>query len=69
LNFFVDIEKTLASAHSLAELGNRAKPNIHDITRSLENGGVEIATFKQYLQTNVNDTNTGRKNNEPMKRT
>jgi hypothetical protein len=42
-------------------LGNRAKPNIHDITRSLEHGGVEISTFKHYLQTNVNETNIGKR--------
>lgn len=49
----------LSSAHLFAELGNRAKPNIHDITRSLENSGVEISNFKEYLNAKVNDTKTG----------
>ncbi|KAI8635728.1 hypothetical protein BD408DRAFT_427274 [Parasitella parasitica] len=54
------LDKMLSSAHLFAELGNRAKPNIHDITRSLENAGVEISNFKDYLHTKVNDTNTAK---------
>ncbi|CAO0799218.1 unnamed protein product [Mucor circinelloides] len=54
------LDKMLSSAHLFAELGNRAKPNIHDITRSLENSGVEIASFKDYLHTKVNDTKTAK---------
>ncbi|GAN04699.1 bromodomain associated domain protein [Mucor ambiguus] len=54
------VDKMLSSAHRFAELGNRAKPNIHDITRSLENSGVEISNFKEYLHTKVNDTKTAK---------
>ncbi|KAK4509071.1 uncharacterized protein ATC70_007421 [Mucor velutinosus] len=54
------LDKMLSSAHRFAELGNRAKPNIHDITRSLENAGVEISNFKEYLNTKVNDTKTAK---------
>lgn len=53
----VDIERMFTSAHRFAELGNRAKPNIHDITRSLENAGVQLNTFEEYLNTKVNDNN------------
>lgn len=49
----------LTSAHLYAELGNRAKPNIHDITRSLENVGVQLSTFQEYLTTHLNDNETG----------
>ncbi|CEP19129.1 hypothetical protein [Parasitella parasitica] len=52
------MDKMLSSAHLFAELGNRAKPNIHDITRSLENAGIEISNFKDYLRTRLNDTKT-----------
>lgn len=55
----LDIEKMLTSAHLFAELGNRAKPNIHDITRSLENVGIQINTFQEYLATHINDNETG----------
>ncbi|CAO3609303.1 unnamed protein product [Mucor fragilis] len=54
------LDKTLTSAHRFSELGNRAKPNIHDITRSLENSGVDISKFKEYLNTKVNDTKTAK---------
>lgn len=57
----LDIEKMLTSAHLFAELGNRAKPNIHDITRSLENVGIQINTFQEYLATHVNDNETGKR--------
>lgn len=49
----------LTSAHLYAELGNRAKPNIHDITRSLENVGVQLSKFQEYLTTHLNDNETG----------
>lgn len=49
----------LTSAHLYAELGNRAKPNIHDIRRSLEDTGIEINTFQNYLKTKLNDSDTG----------
>ncbi|KAI9476432.1 MAG: hypothetical protein EXX96DRAFT_577177 [Benjaminiella poitrasii] len=72
LDYFTNLinayfENVLNSAHLLAELGNRARPNIHDITRSLENAGVEVSTFKQYLNTKVNDTQTVRKVNRYFK--
>jgi hypothetical protein len=56
--FVIDIEKMLNAAHLYAELGNRAKPNIHDITRSLENVGAQLDTFETYLKTKVNDSAT-----------
>ena len=54
----VDIEKMFTSAHLYAELGNRAKPNIHDITRSLEDAGIQLETFQDYLKAKVNDSET-----------
>ncbi|KAI9360112.1 Bromodomain associated-domain-containing protein [Pilaira anomala] len=61
------IEKMLTSAHLFAELGNRAKPNIHDITRSLENVGIQINTFQEYLATHVNDNETVAKTSKYFK--
>ncbi|KAG2208101.1 hypothetical protein INT47_010463 [Mucor saturninus] len=61
------IEKMLSSAHLYAELGNRAKPNIHDITRSLENVGVQLNTFQEYLTTHLNDNETAAKTSKFFK--
>ncbi|GAA5807920.1 hypothetical protein MFLAVUS_001300 [Mucor flavus] len=61
------IEKMLTSAHLFAELGNRAKPNIHDITRSLENVGIQINTFQEYLATHINDNETVAKTSKYFK--
>ncbi|KAI7896561.1 uncharacterized protein EV154DRAFT_547215 [Mucor mucedo] len=61
------IEKMLSSAHLYAELGNRAKPNIHDITRSLENVGVQLSTFQEYLTTHLNDNETAAKTSKFFK--
>ncbi|GAA5799209.1 Bromodomain associated-domain-containing protein [Helicostylum pulchrum] len=61
------IEKMLTSAHLFAELGNRAKPNIHDITRSLENVGIQINTFQEYLATHINDNETVTKTSKYFK--
>lgn len=61
------IEKMLTSAHLYAELGNRAKPNIHDIRRSLEDTGIELNTFQNYLKTKLNDSDTVKKTNKYFK--
>jgi hypothetical protein len=50
----------LTSAHLFAELGNRAKPNIHDIARSLEISGVQILNFEEYLKETMNQADTGK---------
>lgn len=49
------------SAHLSAELGNRAKPNIHDITRSFDLAGIDMAVFKDYLQTKAPHAEEGKK--------
>ncbi|KAI8047293.1 uncharacterized protein B0P05DRAFT_566341 [Gilbertella persicaria] len=51
------IETMFTKAHLYAELGNRSKPNIHDITRSLQDAGLDIAAFKDYLYTQHQYTN------------
>jgi hypothetical protein len=50
----------LTSAHLFAELGNRAKPNIHDIARSLEVSGVQILNFEKYLKETMNEKDIGK---------
>ncbi|KAI8967902.1 hypothetical protein BDF20DRAFT_897733 [Mycotypha africana] len=52
------IDNMLTTAHRQAELGNRARPNIHDITRSAQKAGTDLSIFKHYLQTKLNDTPT-----------
>ncbi|KAI8990106.1 hypothetical protein BDB01DRAFT_780057 [Pilobolus umbonatus] len=50
------IEKMFTRAHLYAELGNRSRPNIYDITRSVEDTGIQISTFENYLKENLHDT-------------
>ncbi|CEG77390.1 hypothetical protein RMATCC62417_12150 [Rhizopus microsporus] len=51
------LERLLIKAHLCAELGNRARPNIHDITKSLLSANVDISAFEQYLSDTVHKTN------------
>jgi hypothetical protein len=57
----LDLDKLFTTAHLSAELGNRAKPNIHDITRSFELSGIDLDSFKDYLQSKPHN-NEGKKN-------
>lgn len=49
ISFVLDLERLLIKAHLYAELGNRARPNIHDITKSLQDANVDIPSFEKYL--------------------
>ncbi|KAI8368579.1 hypothetical protein EDC96DRAFT_574090 [Choanephora cucurbitarum] len=42
-------ERVFTKAHRLAELGNRTRPNIYDMARSLEAQGLDLNTFQQFL--------------------
>ncbi|KAI8876157.1 hypothetical protein K501DRAFT_232514 [Backusella circina FSU 941] len=61
------LEKMLTSAHLFAELGNRAKPNIHDIARSLETAGIQTSTFEKYLKDTMNHKDIVAETNKYMK--
>ncbi|KAG2187703.1 hypothetical protein INT44_005393 [Umbelopsis vinacea] len=43
------IEKLFNLSHAYAELGNRTKPNFNDIARGLEEAGLRLSDFEEYL--------------------
>ncbi|KAI8372216.1 hypothetical protein BD560DRAFT_395495 [Blakeslea trispora] len=43
-------ERVFHQAHRLAELGNRTRPNIYDMTRSLETQGLDLSSFQNHLE-------------------
>jgi hypothetical protein len=45
----LDIEKLFNLTHAYAELGNRTKPNFNDIARGLEEAGLRLSDFEEYL--------------------
>ncbi|KAG1461279.1 hypothetical protein G6F56_005761 [Rhizopus delemar] len=53
------LERLLIKSHLYAELGNRAKPNVHDITKSLYDAKVDIPSFEYYLSDTM--TSKGKK--------
>ncbi|KAI9309612.1 hypothetical protein BJ944DRAFT_226705 [Cunninghamella echinulata] len=44
------LETLLLSTHSYAEIGNRIRPNYHDIQQSLRNSGVDLLALEQYAE-------------------
>lgn len=50
-----DLENLLAKTHLYAELGNRTRPNYHDVIRSLEESGLQLSEFGDYLNQHRED--------------
>lgn len=50
-----DLENLLAKTHLYAELGNRTRPNYHDVIRSLEESGIQLSEFGNYLNQHRED--------------
>ncbi|CAO3702909.1 unnamed protein product [Rhizopus stolonifer] len=53
-----EFQKLLIKSHLYAELGNRAKPNVHDITKSLYDAKVDIPSFEHYLSDTMSSINS-----------
>ncbi|CDS10193.1 hypothetical protein LRAMOSA02869 [Lichtheimia ramosa] len=49
------LENLLAKTHLYAELGNRTRPNYHDVIRSLEESGLQLSEFGDYLNQHRED--------------
>lgn len=50
LIFYVDLETLLVSTHTFAELGNRARPNYHDIQRCFKKCDIDMLSLEQYSE-------------------
>lgn len=50
-----DLENLLAKTHLYAELGNRTRPNYHDVIRSLEESGMQLPELGNYLNQHRED--------------
>ncbi|CAO3579667.1 unnamed protein product [Absidia cylindrospora] len=44
------LETLLISTHSYAELGNRIRPNYHDIQRCFHKSGIDLSSLEQYSE-------------------
>ncbi|KAL0078675.1 hypothetical protein J3Q64DRAFT_1765625 [Phycomyces blakesleeanus] len=44
------LERILYSSHTYAELGNRMRPNYHDVEQSLKDEGLPMQNFEKYLE-------------------
>ncbi|CAO3607104.1 unnamed protein product [Cunninghamella blakesleeana] len=42
------LETLLLSTHSYAEIGNRIRPNYHDIQQAVKHAGINLLAFEQY---------------------
>ncbi|KAJ8654661.1 hypothetical protein O0I10_009712 [Lichtheimia ornata] len=49
------LENLLAKTHLYAELGNRTRPNYHDVIRSLEESGMQLPELGNYLNQHRED--------------
>ncbi|KAI9469317.1 Bromodomain associated-domain-containing protein [Zychaea mexicana] len=43
------LENLLSRTHKYAELASRTKPNYHDILRTLEESGIQLSSFSDYM--------------------
>ncbi|KAI8342685.1 hypothetical protein BC941DRAFT_499079 [Chlamydoabsidia padenii] len=49
------LETLLVSTHSYAELGNRTRPNYHDIQRCFKKSNIDLPSLEQYSQQYYNN--------------